>query len=87
MMKKSIFLILPLVLLGCSYEGKPIGDYLSEPRSIIKDPHFAEYKEHRDALESQHLNKDITYVEYIEKMDELENKYQKEIQERDEIFY
>jgi hypothetical protein len=77
MMKKSLVFIGALLLFGCSYGG-----YLENPEKIIRDPHFAEYKDKRDILESAYLRKEITYAEYIEQRDELDEKYDKEVQER-----
>ena len=53
--------------------------------SIIKDPHFADYQKKLDKLESQYLNKEISYADYVAKKEELDNVYTKEVQERDEI--
>jgi hypothetical protein len=62
--------------LGCQY--------LENPRTIMRDPHFAEYKDQRDQLEREYLRKEITYDEYILQRDELDNIYSKEVQERQE---
>ena len=70
-----------LVLFGCTY-GQ---DYLDNPVSFIRDPHFSEYKDNRDDLESSYLRKEITYAEYIEQKDKLDLTYTKEIQERDSV--
>jgi len=80
MIKKSLALIIVLTIFGCSY-GQ---NYLKNPESLIRDPHFAEYKEGRDGLESQYLRKEITYAEYIEQRDNLDDKYDKEVKERNE---
>ena len=77
-MKKSLLLLCMLVLFGCSY-GQ---NYLKNPTSFIRDPHFTEYKNTRDDLESSYLSKEITYAEYIEQKDKIDEKYSKEVQER-----
>lgn len=85
-MKKSIFLILAVICAGCSgmaKDGVKFSEYFKQPRNFINDPHFAEYKEKRDAVESMYLNKEIDYVEYTNQMDELESKYTAEVQARD----
>jgi hypothetical protein len=82
-MKRAIFCILFLSVFGCTYEGKPLSEYFEDPRSIIRDPHFADYKKKRDNLESQYLSDEITYADYKEQMDTIDKKYAKEIKLRD----
>jgi len=77
-MKKSTLLLCMLVLFGCSY-GQ---DYLRNPGSFIRDPHFTEYKDKRDNLERSYLHKEITYAEYIEQKNKIDEQYSKEVQER-----
>lgn len=77
-MKKIILLLCMLVLFGCSY-GQ---DYLRNPSSFIRDPHFTEYKNNRDDLERSYLHKEITYAEYIEQKNKVDEQYTKEVQER-----
>ncbi len=77
-MKKSLLVLFMIVIFGCSY-GQ---DYLKNPTSFIRDPHFTEYKNTRDDLESSYLSKEITYAEYIEQKDKIDEKYSKEVQER-----
>jgi len=77
-MKKSLLLLSTLVLFGCSY-GQ---DYLKNPSSFIRDPHFTDYKSNRDDLESAYLSKEITYAEYIEQKNKIDEQYSKEVQER-----
>jgi hypothetical protein len=81
MTKKILVLMCALMLLGCSY-GK---DYLENPEKFIRDPHFAAYKDKRDALESSYLRKEITYAEYIEQRDKLDDQYDKEVQKRTSV--
>lgn len=80
MIKKSLLLVCAVVLLGCTY-GQ---DYIDNPVSFIRDPHFTEYKDHRDDLELQYLHKEITYAEYVKAKDELDETYAKEVQERND---
>ena len=77
-MKKSFVLACLVMFCGCSY-GQ---NYLKNPESFIRDPHFAEYKKNRDALESSYLKKELTYAEYIKQKDRVDDKYSKEVQER-----
>ena len=77
-MKKSLLVLCMIVIFGCSY-GQ---NYLKNPSSFIRDPHFTEYKNNRDDLESSYLSKEITYAEYIEQKDKIDEKYSKEVQER-----
>ncbi len=84
-MKKLVALLMLVLCAGCSYEGKTFEDYMHDPGAIIKDPHYSSYKEKRDALESQYLNKKITYPEYIEKVKALDNKYNQEVDKRNRI--
>jgi Tfp pilus assembly protein PilP len=83
MMKKSIMLLLTLVLVGCTYGTEKLQTYLDEPKYLIQDRHFDKYKTKRDALESEYLQKKITYAEYIERKKMLDENYAKEVQERD----
>ena len=50
---------------------------------MIRDPHFSDYQEKRDALESKYLNKEITYADYVQQRDELDTTYTKEVQTRE----
>ncbi len=82
-MKKYAVVLLGLLLVGCSYEGRNLESYVYDPASIIQDPHFADYKEKRDALESQYLRKELSYADYKKQVEELDNKYNKEVQTRE----
>jgi len=75
MTKKLISLLLLLVLVGCSHYDRP-GD-------LFRDPHFGQYKEQQAKLESQYLNKEMSYADYMKQRDELDAKYDKEVSERD----
>lgn len=81
-MKNIMVICLALFMFGCTYEGSSLQGYIDDPRTIVKDPHFAGYKEKRDHLESQYLNKEITYADYVAAVDELDQTYNKEVQER-----
>ena len=81
-MKKSLLLALGIMMIiGCSHSQ----EYLDNPVSFIKDPHFSDYKDSRDDLESSYLRKEITYAEYMEQKGEVDNQYSREVQERDQI--
>ncbi len=84
-MKKFLMLFLVLFLIGCSYAGKePWHNYLHVPRTWLMDPHFAEYKQARDALELEHIRGGCTYAEYKEKIQQLNKKYEQEVKKREE---
>lgn len=85
MSKKMILLFLVSVLAGCTYAGeRELSDYISEPSTIVKDPHFANYKEKLDGIEKEYLEKKITYAQYLEQKTALDNQYTREVKERDE---
>lgn len=85
MFKKMILLFLASVLAGCTYAGeRELSDYIHEPSTIVRDPHFANYKEQLDALEKEYLEKKITYAQYLEQKTALDDQYNKEVKERDE---
>lgn len=89
-MKKIMFVMLALVCAGCSNmekDGVSFKEYFTQPRNFIRDPHFAEYKEKRDQIESMYLDGHIDYVEYTERMEMLENKYTADVRERDNIIH
>lgn len=81
-MKKILFAVFITILAGCSAGQEKLKTYLDEPQAILKDPHYADYKEKADTLESSYLKKEITYAEYLEKKKELDENYDKEVQER-----
>ncbi|MCA9400666.1 MAG: hypothetical protein KC713_03505 [Candidatus Omnitrophica bacterium] len=74
---------------GCTYDGQTtLGSVIDDPRTLIQDPHYTEYKKERDALESQYLEKEISYADYLKELEELEHQYSKEVKERnDKISY
>ena len=65
-------------LFGYFYNSCPFNQF-----TVVEFVIFANYKEKRDALESQYLQREISYVDYVEGMDELDESYAKEVQERD----
>ena len=84
-MKKIIFVLSAVALLGCSTEQQRIESYWDDPATFLKDPHYAEYQEKMDSLESEYLSKKITYAEYVERKGKLEETYNKEVKERNDI--
>lgn len=85
-MKKAVLLCFVALLIGCSYAGeKKLDEYLSDPKTWVKDPHFANYKEQRDVLESEYLQKNISYAEYLERRTSLDERYAREVFERNAI--
>lgn len=87
-MKKLMpVIVLTFFLLGCSdYSGQgALKNFLVHPETWLKDPHFTEYKENRDELESAYLNKEITYAEYVKQKEELDERYDAQVKERNKI--
>lgn len=85
MRQRIVLLFLLSAVLGCTYAGeRTLEDYLSDPKTWVQDPHFANYKEKRDELESQYLQKKISYAQYLEQRTALDDKYAQEVQERNE---
>ncbi len=86
MKQKHLLIVLTVLLVGCAYKGQQaLETYIDEPETILRDPHFTNYQEASDHLESEYLKKTITYAEYVEKKKELDDKYAKEVHERDSI--
>ena len=84
-MNKWLVVLLPILVIGCAYEGKSLQSYIDNPGSIVEDPHFADYQEHRDSLESRYLSKEITYAEYKQELEVLDRKYDKEVEQREAV--
>ena len=86
-MNKNYFMFFALVMfMGCTYKGQQdVETYLDEPATILRDPHFANYEQARDHLESEYLQKKISYADYLEKKKVLDDQYSKEVQTRDAI--
>ena len=85
MKRNFLFFLILAGLTGCSVGQEKLETYLENPGTIIKDPHFAQYQQNLDSLESEYLAKKITYAEYLERKKELDEKYTKEVKERNEI--
>ena len=85
MFKKMILLFLASVLAGCTYAGeRELSDYINEPSTIVQDPHFGNYKEKLNAVEKEYLEKKITYAQYLEQKTALDDRYNKEVEERNQ---
>lgn len=82
-MKKYFIILAGLLLIGCSYQGKDLESYVNDPASIIQDPHYASYKDNKDAIESRYLRKEISYADYIKQTQELDDKYNQEVKSRE----
>lgn len=81
-MKKNVaFCFILVMFLGCSYNIEKV---ITDPVSILRDPHYAQYQKALDELESEYLQKNITYAEYLEKKNQLEEDYTREVQEREQ---
>jgi hypothetical protein len=82
-----IYFLLAAGITGCAnYTGQErIKEFLVHPESWLKDPHYAEYKENSDTLESKYLAEEITYSEYVDQKKMLDEKYDQEVKERNEI--
>lgn len=86
MRQRMIGVFLLSMVLGCTYAGQQeLKEYWYDPKTWIKDPHFANYKQKRDELEEQYLQKNITYAEYLEKRTGLDEEYAREVEERNAI--
>ena len=84
MIKKLAIFSVMVFLIGCAYEGQNLNTLFSDPKSWVQDPHFTDYKNKRDDIESQYLKKELTYAQYLENLKELEDTYSQEVQERNE---
>ena len=86
MNRKYVMLIAAIFVAGCTYKGEQnLETYIDEPATILRDPHFTNYEQASEHLESQYLQKKISYAEYLEKKKELDDQYSKEVQKRDAI--
>ena len=79
-MKKIAFAALVIFLCGCSMGRE-------ELRTLVTDPHYAQYQEKLDSLEESFLKKEITYAQYVEKKKEIDDSYAKEVQARENIIH
>ena len=84
-MRQFILLSILFLFVGCTYQGESLSNYLDDPKSIIKDPHYTQYKKKRDAVESLYLRKEITYADYLKQIKEIDDNYLKEVKERTDI--
>ena len=84
-MRKIIFVFSAVVLLGCSAQQQRFESYMDDPATFLKDPHYAEYQEKADALESKYLSKQISFADYTEQKQKLDDLYNKEVKQRDDI--
>ena len=73
-MKKYFLFAIVLFFAGCSY--------IDNPETLLKDPHYASYKEASDALEHEYLQGRIDYPEYLNRKKQIDDDYTKEVQDR-----
>lgn len=76
-MKKGIILFFIFVFAGCSYGGEQL-------KTWIEDPHYMDYRQNRDELESSYLKGEITYAEYLESKKQMDDDYDREVREREQ---
>ena len=79
-MKKLMGLFLILALAGCA---QSLSEYMEQPQTILRDPHYAKYQESLRAIEHQYLLDEIDYATYLQKKRELDDRYAQEVQERE----
>lgn len=84
-MKRILILCFLIVLVGCTYEGKKISTYVDSPRTLLEDPLSVDHQQALDNLESDYLQKKITYAEYLKEKQQLEDDYTREVQSRRDI--
>ncbi|MBM3248198.1 MAG: hypothetical protein FJZ10_02090 [Candidatus Omnitrophica bacterium] len=58
-----------------------------QPERLITDSNFSRFEQKKSELESEYLNKEISYSEYQIKLGELEYERLKSDQEREEILF
>lgn len=81
-MKRAVLGAVILGLMGCAYEGTRLKDYFEDPKLLVEDPLFLQYRQEREDLEKQYLNKKISYAEYLQKLKDLDARYDKEVEDR-----
>jgi hypothetical protein len=81
-MRKEFLLVCMIFLGGCA---ESLETYVNNPSEIVRDPHFKQYEQSLAGLESDYLNKKITYVEYVEKKKQMDDQYTQEVEERNDI--
>lgn len=81
-MKKVILLLIIVGLSGCSYGKQHVEFMLDNPPGVLEDSLYAGYEAQFEDLESQYLQKEISYAEYVEKKSDLEDRYTQEANRR-----
>ncbi len=71
------------VFSGCSAGTERIKTFITDPPSLLQDPHYAQHQTAMNDLEKEYLHKQITYAEYLEKKKQLEEDYTREVQARE----
>ena len=66
-----------LLAVGCTSDGSI--------RNIVRDQQFSEYKTTLEQLETDYLQKKLTYAEYLEQKKHVEEVYQKQIDSRRDL--
>lgn len=81
-MKNVLLLLAVIMSAGCA---ETFQDYLEQPQTILRDPHYAKYQDAQRELEHAYLINEIDYVEYLEKKKDLDERYAREVQDREAI--
>ena len=76
-MKKLILFGILALMAGCSYGSEQVTTW-------IQDPHYMQYTQKRDTLESSYLKGELDYADYLEQKQALDDTYAKEDREREE---
>lgn len=76
-MKRYAMVVALIFIVGCT-AAEPV-------ENIIRDKEFTSYRETLDQLESDYLQKKISYADYLEKKKNVENNYQQQIDSRREL--
>ncbi len=72
-MKKVFVFVLAVLIMGCAYG-----------ENFLKDPHYMDYREDLDRLESSYLTGEIGYAQYLREKRALDEEYEKEVKDREE---
>jgi hypothetical protein len=86
-MKKFLIVVFVFVLFGCAENQQRFRSYVDDPGTFLKDPHYAEYQENLNDLESSYLSKEISYSEYLKQKSQLDNDYERDVQRRTKTIY